>query len=73
MSENLPQNHGETVQVTALSDGVTFCDRVTPPLSPLFKEEVGVLVENRQVNISASYRLLGIVCILTLFLLGELV
>jgi len=72
MSEKLPQNHGETVQVIALSDGVAICDRVTPPLPPLFTEEVGDLVENCQVNISASYRLLGSVCILPHFLLEQL-
>lgn len=72
MSEKLPQNHGETVRVTALSDGDAICDRVTPPLSPIYTEEVGVLVANCQVNVSASYRLLGSVCILPHFLLGEL-
>ena len=72
MSEKLPQNHGATVQVTALSDGVAICDRVTPRLSPLFTEEVGVFVEDCQLNISAFYRLLGSICILTVILLGEL-
>jgi hypothetical protein len=72
MSGKLLQNHGETFQVTALSDGVAICDWVTPPLPPLFTEEVGVLVANCQINISASYRLLGSVCIQPHFLLEQL-
>jgi len=72
MSEKMPHNRGETVQVTALSEGVAIYCRVTLPLPPLFTEAFGVLMENCQVNISASYRLLGKVCILPHFLLEQL-